>query len=163
MSITYSNIPLEPDRFTFVPANVKILKVLVEELHSAAGSGQDLDSTAIDALQDDESGDDEEWEDDPDILDFPGVTKKGTLIARNRISIALISATYPLGFMNLALTVWLFSDLLAFGEEGLQPRLRDDETQAYLMNFFREASQKPGFTEMFNALTPEEQVKLHSG
>jgi hypothetical protein len=31
------------------------------------------------------------------------------------------------------------------------------------MNFFREASQKPGFTEMFNALTSEEQAKLHSG
>ena len=79
MSAMQSNTCIEPDQFPSVPANVKILKVLVEELHSAAGSGQELDFTAIDALQDDESGDDEEWEDDPDILDFPGVTKKGKL------------------------------------------------------------------------------------
>jgi hypothetical protein len=50
---------------------------------------------------------------------------------------------------------------MAFAEETpYATRQRDDETQAYLMNFFREASQKPDFSELFNALTPEEQAKL---
>jgi hypothetical protein len=42
-------------------------------------------------------------------------------------------------------------------------RQRDDETQAYLMDFFRKASQKPGFPDLFSALTAEEQANLQSG
>jgi hypothetical protein len=53
---------------------------------------------------------------------------------------------------------------MAFGEDSpYANRQRDDETQAYLMSFFNEASQKPGFSDMFNALTPEEQGKLRAG
>ena len=52
---------------------------------------------------------------------------------------------------------------MAFAEE--QPyasRQRDDETQAYLIQFFHDASNKPGFAEVFNSLTPAEQEKLRS-
>lgn len=52
---------------------------------------------------------------------------------------------------------------MAYGnDDGFGGRQRDDETQAYLTNFFREAAQKPGFNEMFAALTPGEQEKLRS-
>jgi hypothetical protein len=73
---------IEPDRFTLVPANLKILKVLVEELHSAAGGGNSgFESAAIEALDDDESADDEEWEDDNNFLDLGlGTTKKGMFL-----------------------------------------------------------------------------------
>lgn len=52
---------------------------------------------------------------------------------------------------------------MALGElDGHGSRQRDDETQAYLTNFFREAAQKPGFEEMFNALTETEREKLRN-
>jgi hypothetical protein len=58
------------------------LKVLVEELHSASGTGQDLDQATVEGLQDEESGDEEEWEDDEDVLDLGlGMTKKGKYIS----------------------------------------------------------------------------------
>jgi HD superfamily phosphodiesterase len=73
-----SKLYAEPDRFTIVPANLKILKVLVEELHSAAGGKADHEAAAIEALAEEESGDEEEWEDDEAFLDLGlGATKKG--------------------------------------------------------------------------------------
>jgi hypothetical protein len=52
---------------------------------------------------------------------------------------------------------------MAFAEETpYSTRQRDDETQAYLIQFFHDAATKPTFTEVFNALTPEEQEKLRS-
>ncbi len=57
---------------------------------------------------------------------------------------------------------------MAYGEDdgaggaGGAPRQRDDETQAYLIEFFREAATQPSFAELFNALTPAEQEKLKS-
>jgi len=37
----------------------------------------------------------------------------------------------------------------------------DDETQRYLIHFFNEISSEPSFHELFQALTAEEQRKLH--
>ncbi|KAK5111836.1 hypothetical protein LTR85_011734 [Meristemomyces frigidus] len=56
------------------------------------------------------------------------------------------------------------SQLMAYGAEDSASAMRgrDDETQAYLLNFFREQAQKPGFAEVFNSLTQEEQEKLRS-
>jgi hypothetical protein len=48
------------------------------------------------------------------------------------------------------------------GEDGAPQRQRDDETQAYLIQFFREVAAKPGFVELFEALTPDEKDKLRS-
>lgn len=39
-------------------------------------------------------------------------------------------------------------------------RQRDDETQAFLVEFFRNAATSPQFEEMYHALTPDEQQKL---
>jgi hypothetical protein len=55
------------------------------------------------------------------------------------------------------------AELMAFAEEKpYAQRQRDDETQAYLIQFFREAAGKPGFQEVFGALTGEEQEKLRA-
>lgn len=48
---------------------------------------------------------------------------------------------------------------MSYAEDGPQ-RQRDDETQAYLVSFFREAATNQGFDEVFNALSADEQQKL---
>lgn len=52
---------------------------------------------------------------------------------------------------------------MALAEETpYSQRHRDDETQAYLIQFFHAAGTRPSFTADFNALTPEEQEKLRA-
>lgn len=127
--MTRSRARQNPDQFTIVPATLKILKVLVEELLSASGVARAIDAaTSTTDLLEDEGSDNGEWEDDDGIVDLGlGATR---------------------------------AELMAYAEEGVGSRQRDDETQAYLVNFFREASQKPGFNEMFAQLTEEEREKL---
>lgn len=52
------------------------------------------------------------------------------------------------------------ADMLALGEEGA--RLKDDETQAYLSDFFVGAARDnvAGFQEWYGMLTGEERAKL---
>lgn len=128
--MTRSRARQNPEQYTIISAQLKIVKVLVDELLSASGGPRDIDAAAAADLDDD---DDEEgdWEDD-DFLDLgSGLTK---------------------------------SQLMALGAEdgpGMS-RSRDDETQAYLLEFFGRAAQSPGFNEVFNALTPGEQEKLRT-
>jgi hypothetical protein len=130
---TRSQARANPDQYTNVPAHVKIIKVLVEELASASGNG-DVDAAAAAGLEE-EGSDDDDWEDVPsNILDLSlGVTKQ---------------------------------ELMAYGEGGTEStfgvRKRDDETQGFLLQFFQEASTKPGFQELFATLTPSEQDKLRN-
>jgi len=51
---------------------------------------------------------------------------------------------------------------MSYAAEDAPARQRDDETQAYLIQFFREVAAKPGFVELFEALTPDEKDKLQS-
>lgn len=52
-------------------------------------------------------------------------------------------------------------DLMSYAEDtGAAARQPDDETQAYLVQFFRDAATKPGFDNLFNALSPDQQEKL---
>ena len=132
---TRSQARLDPDVYTTVPAPLKIIKVLVEELGSAAGN-KSMDSATAAGLDDADSDDgDDDWEDVPgQILDLGmGMTKQA---------------------------------LMSFGEGGSEGvfgvRQRDDETQAFLVDFFQRASTQPGFEGLFGALTPDEQVKLQS-
>jgi hypothetical protein len=69
---------IEPDRFTIVPASLKILKVLVEELHSASGAAQNLEAAAMDQLDEEDSENDGEWEDEEDF--GIGVKKSGRFL-----------------------------------------------------------------------------------
>ncbi|EAW14445.1 putative importin beta-5 subunit [Aspergillus clavatus NRRL 1] len=131
---TRSQTRNNPDRYTTVTAPLKIIKVLVEELAAASGS-KEIDAAAAAALEEEDSDDDGEWEDIP----------SGTLD------------------LNLGITK---QELMAFGEGGNEGvfgvRKRDDETQAFLLDFFRNASTKPEFQQLFAALTPDEQEKLRS-
>ncbi|KAE8144268.1 armadillo-type protein [Aspergillus avenaceus] len=130
---TRSQTRNNPDRYTVVTAPLKIVKVLVEELAAASGS-KEIDAATAAALEE-ENSDDDEWEDLPsNTLDLNlGVTKQ---------------------------------ELMAFGEGGTEGvfgvRRRDDETQAFLLDFFRNASTKQGFQQLFAGLTQAEQEKLRS-
>jgi hypothetical protein len=98
----------------------------------AASGSRELDAATAAALEEEGSEDGDEWEDLP-------------------------SNTLDLG---LGVTK---QELMAYGAEGTGfARKRDDETQAFLTEFFREASAKPAFQEVFAALTPEEQERLRS-
>lgn len=131
---TRSQTRSNPDRYTTVTAPLKIIKVLVEELAAASGS-KEIDAATAAALEEEGSDDDDEWEDLPsNTLDLSlGVTKQ---------------------------------ELMAFGEGGTEGvfgvRKRDDETQGFLVDFFRNASTKPAFQQLYAALTPAEQEKLQS-
>lgn len=131
---TRSQAKINPDRWTTIPANLKILKVLVEEL-SNASSNRFNPSAAAAALDSEDSEDGDEWEDvgagSTAVLDLGlGMTKQ---------------------------------ELMAYDSEKspTPSRQRDDETSEYLMGWFREEAQKPGFGDMFAALSAEEKEKLH--
>jgi hypothetical protein len=116
-----------PDKYTIVPAPLKILKVLIVELQSA--SGAPVDAAAAADLADDGS-EDGEWEDEPNpFLDL------GSGFSREQ--------------------------LMAFAaEEPGGSRQRDDETQGFLVDFFKRAATTHRFAEEFSQLTEEEQQRL---
>lgn len=129
---TRSQSRLNPDQYTIIPAPLKIVKVLVEELSSASGA-KGIHGTGPGANYEEVESDDEndDWEDvsSTNVLDLGlGMTKQ---------------------------------ELMGFAE-GDSNRQRDDETQAYLVQFFHEEAAKPGFQEIFAALTPEEQDRLRN-
>jgi importin-9 len=123
---------IDPDQYTIIPASLKILKVLIEELLSASGANAAATAAAVAAASefaDDENADDG-WEDDPDTLDLSlGTTKQ---------------------------------DLMSY-LEGSGARERDDETQAYLTDFFLRAAREDvaNFKEWYNMLNEEERGKLN--
>lgn len=108
-----------------------MIKVLIEELLSASGVQNAATAAAVAEFADEE-GDDDGWEDVPNVLDLGmGATK---------------------------------ADLMAFGEgAGSFMRQRDDETQAYLTEFFVKASGEniAGFNELYTQLTDGEKQKLN--
>ena len=124
---------LDPDQYTIIPATLKILKVLIEELLSASGEQAASNAAAnlVADLADDAEDDDgdKDWEDE-DIVDLSlGTTK---------------------------------ADLMSYIDNSGM-RQRDDETQAYLTEFFVRAAREnlAGFQDWFPMLTEDEQAKLH--
>lgn len=130
---TRSRAKQNPDQYTIIPASLKIIKVLIEELLSASGARAAANAAAAavaSANFDDDENDDEGWEDDDDTLDLSlGTTK---------------------------------ADLMSFMEGGGQ-RQRDDETQAYLTEFFIRCAREnvANFQEWYNMLTEDEKTKLN--
>lgn len=119
-----------------IPAPLKIIKVLVEELLSASGvtaasNAASAVATANFVDADSDDGDDT-WEDERgDTLDLAlGSTK---------------------------------AELMAWGENA-SVRQRDDETQAYLIEFFVRATQQnvAGFNVWYENLNEDEKAKLQS-
>lgn len=128
----------DPDQYTIIPAPLKILKVLIEELVSASGmqAASNIAAAAAtefaDADADDDDGDNEGWEDEADdTLDLAlGGTK---------------------------------SDLMGWLEAGGgSSRQRDDETQAYLVDFFirADAENIAEFQNWCGMLTDDEKHKV---
>lgn len=119
----------DPDQFTVIPAPLKIIKVLIEELLSASGHHT---STAPADFADEENENDD-WEDLPNTLDLGlGATK---------------------------------ADLMAYANEGNAnfTRQKDDETQAYLVDFFLKVAREDvaGFNAVYGLLSEEEKGKLN--
>lgn len=114
-----------PDQFAIIPASLKIIKVLIEELLSASGIQSAAAQLAAAAEFADEEGDDDGWEDVPSVLDLGlGTTK---------------------------------ADLMAYAEgAGSFMRQKDDETQAYLTEFFVKAANDniAGFSEVCTQSSP---------
>ncbi|KAK1033592.1 hypothetical protein LTS16_016150 [Friedmanniomyces endolithicus] len=128
--MTRSRARQQPDRYTTISAQLKIIKVLVEELLSAASGNRPLNAADAVDLDDDDEDDDGEWEDDGQ------------------------------GFLDLGAGMTK-SQLMAYGEDDEDGgRGRDDETQTFLLEFFRRQAGEPGFGEVFGSLTGEEQEKL---
>lgn len=113
-----------------IPAPLKILKVLIAEL--SGNSSRDLDAAAAAEL--DEEDGDGDWEDEPSM------------------------------FQNLTggLTKQQIMQYADEDEAGLGPRApqADNETQGFLVEFFKEAAGTQGFEEEWNGLTEEERGRL---
>jgi hypothetical protein len=119
---------IDPDRWTIIPATLKILKVLIVELQSAAGAPLDANAAAELA---DEASDDGSWEDEPNPFVDLGS-----------------------GFTKEQLMAYAADDGPSTG------RQRDDETQEFLVEFFKRAATTTGFAEEFGQLTADEQQRL---
>lgn len=95
-----------------------------------SASGAALDASAAAELAEDEGSEDGDWEDEANPFVDLGS-----------------------GFSK--------EQLMAFAnEEPGGSRQRDDETQGFLVDFFKRAATTPGFSEEFNALTEEERQRL---
>ncbi|CAG8954737.1 hypothetical protein HYFRA_00004661 [Hymenoscyphus fraxineus] len=132
--MTRSQAKLNPDQFTIIPAPLKIIKVLIEELLSASGHQNAATAAAAAAAEfADEEGENDDWEDLPNTLDLGlGATKADLMAYANE------------GSANFL-------------------RQKDDETQQYLVEFFLKAGSEniAGFNELYGALTDEERGKLN--
>lgn len=131
---TRSRAKKNPDKYTIIPATLKIVKVLIEELLSASGARAAANAAsaavATSAEFDDEDNDEEGWEDEDDTLDLSlGATK---------------------------------AELMAYGMDS-SARQRDDETQQYLTEFFIRCGREnvANFQEWYNMLTDDEKAKLN--
>lgn len=122
--------PADPDQYTIIPASLKIVKVLIEELGSASGASRELDPAAAAELAEEGSNDDD-WEDEPNpFLDL------GTGLSKEQLMSFAVDDGPGIG------------------------RQKDDETSAFLVEFFKRAAVTPGFADEFQALTADEQRKL---
>ncbi|KAK8060284.1 importin-beta domain-containing protein [Apiospora saccharicola] len=130
--MTRSRAKETPDQYTIVPATLKIIKILVEELSSASGAQNASTAAAAAASKfaDEEEEDDDGWEDEPDTVDLSlGSTK---------------------------------NDLMSYLEASSMTRHQDDETNRFLTDFFRRVAQTPDFHNWFEMLTDDEKQKLNT-
>ncbi|KAI5259556.1 putative importin 9 [Aureobasidium subglaciale] len=130
--MTRSRARAEPDRFIIIPAPLKIVKILVDEILSSnlSRSVENLAPASeiekAESVGSDESG----WEDEDGFLDLgAGITKEA---------------------------------LMGMVADDMPVRSRDDETQAHLLQWFAGKSQEEGFGEVFGQLSAAEQQKLRS-
>lgn len=131
---TRSQARNNPDRYTIVPADVKIIKILVDDLGSSSGT-RALEAAAAGAIDADDAASDDEnddWEDVP-------------------------NNTYDLG---LGMTKQELMGFAEGGNTGYNARARDEEAYGYLVEFFRATSAEPGFQVLFDGLNEKEKDTL---
>lgn len=73
----------DPDQYTIIPAPLKIIKLLIDELQAASGVGAAANaaSAAVASTELDSDDDDEGWEDDDDTLDMGLASTKADLMS----------------------------------------------------------------------------------
>ena len=140
---TRSQAKMNPDTWTIIPADLKILKVLVEELSSASTSkfADPEAAAAAAAALDSENEDDEDADDWEDV----GAGGGGVL-------------DLGAGVTKQDLMGWAGSGQM----EGSQTlRARDDETTEYLVQFFNGVGGEERFVRAYEgSFTEEERAKL---
>ncbi|KIX04304.1 uncharacterized protein Z518_05171 [Rhinocladiella mackenziei CBS 650.93] len=143
---TRSQAKLNPDRWTSVSADLKILKIMVDEFASAATSqfpNLAAAQAAAEALEeeDPEAEDAGDWED---------VQTGG--------AIDLASASVRDDLMALAGEGGVGGDGAGLSPTG--SRARDEETAEYLLQWFKGEAEKEGFASLFDQLSEEEKGRL---
>ncbi|KAL8732492.1 MAG: hypothetical protein Q9166_002706 [cf. Caloplaca sp. 2 TL-2023] len=125
---TRSQSKRTPDRYSVIPVPLKLTKVLISELaNPLSPSTPGLVQNQFNDHSDDEN---DEWEDEPGVVDLTNPTTT--------------------------------ADLMAYADESrYNVRQWDDETQTYLVDFFKQASTEPNFRDLYEGLTDEEREKLH--
>ncbi|KAG9700059.1 importin beta-5 subunit, partial [Aureobasidium melanogenum] len=130
--MTRSRARANPDQYTIIPAPLKIVKILVDELlaNNVSRSVETLaPASELEKAESVGSGD-SDWEDDDGFLDLgTGMTKEA---------------------------------LMGMVADDMPSRSRDDETQGYLLQWFATKAQEDGFGQIFGQLTASEQEKLRS-
>ncbi|KAK6352777.1 hypothetical protein TWF696_004779 [Orbilia brochopaga] len=127
-----------PIRYTSVSVPLKIVKILIMELGSgsAAASSWKVDMAGSKgAVEEPTVEEDDEWEDDDDVLDLGSAAVKQALLGLGEETERSASALRRGG---------------------------DDDTQAFIVNFLREASTNNigGFHELYNQLNADEKQTL---
>ncbi|KAI4239233.1 MAG: hypothetical protein LQ349_000543 [Xanthoria aureola] len=125
---TRSQSKRTPDRYSVIPVPLKLTKVLISELaNPLSPSTPGLQQNQFADHSDDE---DDDWEDEPGIVDLSNPTTT--------------------------------AELMAYADESrYNVRQLDDETQTYLVDFFKQASTEPDFRDLYQGLTDDEREKLH--
>ncbi|CAO1601351.1 hypothetical protein XANCAGTX0491_005017 [Xanthoria calcicola] len=125
---TRSQSKRTPDRYSVIPVPLKLTKVLISELaNPLSPSTPGLQQNQFADHSDDE---DDDWEDEPGIVDLTNPTTT--------------------------------AELMAYADESrYNVRQLDDETQTYLVDFFKQASTEPDFRDLYQGLTDDEREKLH--
>ena len=142
---TRSQAKKNPDRYTAIPANVKILQILANELTAATkyengiiaqgkAAASELDELDSDDDDGENGADGGEWEDvgTPGVLDLASLVAKENLMGDGQIT--------PTGDRSVP----------------------DDETTLYLINWFREESTKPYFQHDYGQLSDDDRQRLGS-
>ncbi|KAI4277357.1 MAG: hypothetical protein LQ337_001848 [Flavoplaca oasis] len=125
---TRSQSKRTPDRYSIIPVPLKLTKVLISELaNPLSPSTPGLQQNQFNGHSEDE---DDEWEDEPGIVDLSNPTTTAELMA-------------------------------VMDESRYNVRQFDDETQTYLVEFFKQASTEADFGDLYQGLTDEEREKLH--
>ncbi|KAI4214851.1 MAG: hypothetical protein LQ351_002564 [Letrouitia transgressa] len=125
---TRSQAKKEPDQYSVVTVPLKLLKVLVSELANPLTPDAHIPQNNLGGSTSD--NEDDEWEDEPGVLDLGGQSTRAELM----------------GYMD---------------ESQWQQRPWDDETQQYLVHFFKQVSTEPEFQSLYHSLNDDEREKLH--